>query len=235
MTGTGEKHDTHDHAIPPGWSYNPAAWSQRLPIVAMAFLGGAIAFYLTLFQWGILEEVWEPFFRGGPEFANGSVKILASPTSEMFPYPFTDAFLGTLGYVGDAVFGAIGGKRRWRTMPWVVILFGIMVGPLGAISIGLVITQPLAYDTFCTLCIVTAIISVLMIGPAMDEMLASLQYMRRVHDRGLPFWKYFLGRGGQEPLETSTATNPTIERRLAMDESSSPAPAPKDLFSGDAQ
>src|SRR5690606_20916580 len=178
-------------------------WSQRIPIVILAFVGGIMAFYLTLFQWNVVRTIWEPFFAGPPGYANGSARILKSPTSEIFPWPLTDGFLGFLGYVFDAVFGLIGGVKRWRTMPWVVIIFGLLVGPLGAVSIGLVITQPLAYDTFCTLCVGTAIVSVLMIGPAMDEMLASLQYMRLVKQRGLPFWKYFWGRGEQEYLHES--------------------------------
>lgn len=210
MTGTPETSQPppqeDDRGLPPGWDYNPAAWSQRLPIVLLAFLGGAIAFYLTMFQWGWVSTIWDPFFSGG-DAPNGSAKVLKSATSEMFAKYLpsslgflTDGFLGFLGYVGDAVTGLIGGTRRWRTMPWIVILFGILVGPLGAISIGLVMTQPLAYDTFCTLCCVTAVISVLMIGPAMDEMLASLQYMRRVKKLGKPFWRYFFGLGDQEPL-----------------------------------
>ena len=40
--------------------------------------------------------------------------------------PITDGFLGFLGYVFDALFGLIGGVLRWRTMPWVVILFGLL-------------------------------------------------------------------------------------------------------------
>src|SRR5688572_8181349 len=199
-TETGDSEQSSDDGIPPGWSYNPATWAQRIPIVLMAFVGGVAAFYLTLFQWNVVRTIWEPFFSGAPGYANGSAKILKSPTSEIFPWPITDGFLGFLGYVGDAVFGLVGGTLRWRTMPWVVIAFGVMVGPLGAVSIGLVITQPLAYDTFCTLCVFTALISVLMIGPAMDEMLASLQYMKRVKEHGRPFWRYFWGRGEQESL-----------------------------------
>jgi uncharacterized membrane protein len=166
--------------LPPGWSYNPATWSQRIPIVVLAFIGGVAAFYLTLFQWNVVKTIWEPFFSGGPEHANGSAKILKSPTSEMFPWPFTDGFLGFLGYVFDAIFGLIGGVRRWRAMPWVVIIFGLLVGPLGAVSIGLVITQPLAYNTFCTLCVFTAIVSDLIIGPSIDEMFTIINCVKNV-------------------------------------------------------
>jgi hypothetical protein len=58
----------------------------------------------------------------------------------------------------------------------------------------LVIAQPLLYDAWCTLCLASAVISVLMIGPAMDEALASLQYLRRTWDRGdSSLWQVFWG------------------------------------------
>jgi hypothetical protein len=43
------------------------------------------------------------------------------------------------------------------------------------------------------LCIVTAVISVVMISPALDEMLASLQYLQRVKQHGLSVWDAFWG------------------------------------------
>jgi uncharacterized membrane protein len=171
--------------IPPGWDYNPASWPQRIPIIVMAVIGFAVAGYLSLYQFRIIETVWEPFF------GNGSLTILNSPVSNMLPIP--DAALGALGYLADAVGGAIGGKRRWKTMPWIVVFFGVAVGPLGLVSIMLVVFQPVLFDAWCTLCLVTAAISVVMIGPAMDEVLASLQYLRRVKDSGKSLWRAFWG------------------------------------------
>lgn len=132
-----------------------------------------------------MATVWEPFF------GYGSTKILNSSVSHVLPIP--DAALGAFGYLVDAVTGAIGGTRRWRTMPWIVIVFGLAVGPLGFVSIMLVVFQPVLFDAWCTLCLSSAIISVLMIGPAMDEMLASLQYMKRAKDSGASTWKAFWG------------------------------------------
>ncbi len=173
----------HD-GIPPGWLYNPATWGQRAPIIALAVIGAAIAGYLTLYQYKLINDVWEPFF------GDGSRTILDSPLSDVLP--ISDAALGALAYVADAVSGAIGGRNRWKTMPWIVIVFAIFVGPLGAVSIGLVMAQPLLYDSWCTLCLTTAVISVLMIGPAMDEALASLQHVRRAALRGHG-WRTFWG------------------------------------------
>lgn len=171
---------------PPGWSYNPSTWGQRLPIIALALVGTAVATYLALYQVGVIEEVWEPFF------GDGSETILNSRVSHILPIP--DAALGAFGYLLDAVTGIIGGRQRWRRMPWIVILFGLAVGPLGGISILLVILQPVLLDAWCTLCLASAIISVVMIPPAMDEMLASMQHVRRRSDEGRSAWRVFWGR-----------------------------------------
>ena len=69
-------------------------------------------------------------------------------------------------------------------MPWVVIVFGVAVGPLGLTSVLLVIAQPLLYDAFCTLCLASAMVSLALIGPAFDEVLASLQQIQRVRRAG---------------------------------------------------
>jgi hypothetical protein len=130
-----------DRAVPPGWRANPSAWAERLPIAGAALVGFAIAAYLTLFQLGVLDRVWEPLF-------------------------------------GD--------------MPWIVMVLGVAVGPLGAASVLLVIAQPVLYHSWCTLCLASAVISVAMIGPAVDEVLASLQHLRRA---GGSLWRAFWGVG----------------------------------------
>lgn len=168
---------------PKGWSYNPSAWSQRIPVVGLALLGVVAAGYLSLYQLGIVDDVWEPFF------GEGSRRILDSRVSRIFPVP--DAVLGAVGYLVDAITGAIGGVERWRRRPWLVVLFGIAVGPLGLASVVLVILQPVMFDAFCTICLASALISVWMIGPAMDEVLASLQVLRRAHAGGRSVWKVF--------------------------------------------
>lgn len=169
--------------IPEGWDYNPSTWSQRLPIIVLALVGTTIAAYLAAFQLGVVSTVWEPFF------GDGSERILTSSVSHVLPIP--DAALGAFGYLADAATGAIGGRSRWRTMPWIVVLFGLAVGPLGAVSITLVILQPVMFDEWCTLCLASAAISLAMIGPAMDEFLASLQWLRRIHRTGGDVWHAF--------------------------------------------
>lgn len=178
-----ETRGTDEDHRPPGWDTNPSAWGERLPLVALALVGVAISAYLALFQLGVLKTVWDPFF------GDGSRTILTSGVSHVLPIP--DAALGAFSYLLDAVTGVIGGEERWRTRPWIVIIFGLAVGPLGATSILLVILQPVMYDAWCTLCLTSALISLAMIGPALDEMLASLQYLRAVHDDDGSLWAAF--------------------------------------------
>jgi uncharacterized membrane protein len=178
--------EDREDLAPPGWDTNPSVWSERMPIVILATVGFAIAVYLSLYQYGVIDTVFEPFFGSGSE------RILDSKVSEILP--IKDAAIGAIGYLLDAVTGVAYGQDRWRTRPWIVIVFGLAVGPLGGASILLVVLQPVLYDTFCTLCLATGI-SVLMIGPAMDEVLASLQFLRRAKDEGRSMWRAFWGLG----------------------------------------
>ncbi len=171
--------------IPPAWSYNPSAWPQRIPLLIIAGCGFLIALYLGLYQLNVFSNVWEPFFGGGTN------KVLTSSVSRSLPIP--DGILGALGYLMDLVTGVIGKEKRWKTKPWIVIIFGFAVGPLGMVSILLVIVQPVLLQTWCTLCLASALISILMISPAMDELLASLQYLQRVKKSGKSMWKAFWG------------------------------------------
>jgi len=174
-----------DSKIPPAWEYNPSAWKQRAPLVVIGFVGFCVAMYMGLYQLRLVGDVWEPFF------GDGSKKVLNSELSRMLPIP--DAILGAFGYLLDVVTGIIGGTKRWKTMPWMVIVFGIAVGPLGLVSVLLVIAQPVMVNAWCSLCLFTAILSVVMISPAMDELLASLQYLQRVKRNRLPVMKAFWG------------------------------------------
>lgn len=184
MTAQVHQADEQPH-MPPGWETNPSDWGERIPVVALAIVGLLIASYLGAYQLEFFDTVWEPFF------GDGSKTILNSGVSDVLPIP--DGVLGAFAYLVDAVSGVIGGRSRWRTMPWIVVVFGLAVGPLGAVSIILVILQPVLLDSWCTLCLASAVVSLLMIGPALDEMLVSLQYLKRVQRRGDSVWRAFWG------------------------------------------
>ena len=141
--------------------------------------------YLSFFQLKIIDHAWDPFF------GNSTEKVLSSKIAGALPIP--DALLGAWGYLTDVVTAPIGGTDRWKTKPWIVIIFGVAVGPLGLVSIFLVIAQPILVGYWCTLCLCSALISVWMISPAMDELLASLQYLQRVKHHRQSLWKAFWG------------------------------------------
>lgn len=140
--------------IPPGWDYNPAAWSQRLPIIALAVIGLLTSRYLAAYQLGHVDSVWEPFFSGGADPKNGTEEIITSDVSRAWPVP--DAAVGALTYALEILTGIVGSTRRWRTMPWLVLLFGLMIVPLGVVSITFIVIQPILIGTWCTLCLIAA-------------------------------------------------------------------------------
>jgi hypothetical protein len=53
--------------IPPGWDFSPSSWLQRIPIIALAFVGLFISRYLAAYQLGHIDAAWDPFFGDGSE------------------------------------------------------------------------------------------------------------------------------------------------------------------------
>src|SRR3546814_16778235 len=48
--------------MPLAWSYSHSTYTQRIPIVALAFVGLFISRYLAAFQLGHFHSVWDRFF-----------------------------------------------------------------------------------------------------------------------------------------------------------------------------
>ena len=184
---------------------NPSAWSQRLPIVALALVACGVSIYLALYQWRIIGAAWDPFFGEGTE------KVLDSHASEQMRrwIRIPDAALGAIGYLSEAVFGLAGSTRRWQYRPWLVLLFGLDVIPLGIVSVVLVVVQGFVVKAWCTLCLFTAVISLILVVLAYDEVWATIVYLRRTwrstHSPAI-LWKVF--RGGAD----ETAATVALER-----------------------
>jgi uncharacterized membrane protein len=107
-----------------------------------------------------------------------------------------DAALGAVAYLGDAVFGLAGSTARWKDRPWLVVLFGIDVIPLGGVSAILVLVQTTVLAEWCFLCLVTAVISLILVYWAYDEVWSSLLFLRRVWQRSRSpqvLWTVFWG------------------------------------------
>jgi hypothetical protein len=170
-------------ATPPGWTYNPSSWPQRAPIIALAFLSFLAARQMATFQLGYTSSAWDPFFGDGTE------RVLTSEVSRA--WPVSDAGLGAMTYLIEMLMGLMGDQRRWRTMPWMVAGFGVIVVPLGIVSIALVIMQPLVVGAWCTLCLFTAAAMLLMIPLTLDEVVAMVQMIVRERRRGRSAWSVF--------------------------------------------
>jgi nucleoside-diphosphate-sugar epimerase/uncharacterized membrane protein len=180
---------------PPGWTYSPSSWLQRLPVIALGAFGLLVSRALTAYQLGHVGGVWEPFFHGAHGL-DGTETVITSSVSRAWPIP--DAGLGGVAYVFEVLMGAMGDGRRWRTMPWMVAMFGIVVVPLGIVSITFIVIQPIVIGTWCTLCLVTAAAMLAMIPLSVDELVAMGQYLAQARRRGAAFWPTFF-RGGAQP------------------------------------
>lgn len=175
--------------VPPGWDYNPSTWLQRMPIAVLALLGIILARYLAAYQLGHIESAWDPFFGAEP---NGTERIITSDMSRA--WPVSDAGVGVMAYMLELLMAVMGDARRWRTMPWMVAGFGIVVVPLGAVSIFFIIAQPIFIGTWCTLCLVQALAMLIMMPYALDELVAMGQFLKDARRRGKPFWRsFFMG------------------------------------------
>lgn len=170
--------------VPPGWSYNPSSWPQRMPVIFFGFVGWMLARYLSAYQLGYIHEVFDPFFPNSE-----TVNVITSKVSKAFPV--SDAGLGALAYSLEALLGAKGSSKRWHTMPWLVVVFGILVVPLGFTSLLLIMLQPIAVGSWCGLCLLMGACMLFMLALTVDEVVATLQYLAQVRREKQSLWRHF--------------------------------------------
>ena len=177
-------------SIPPGWTYSPSTAAQRFPIVVMGVIGLLISRHLTAYQFGHIDTAWEPFFAGSAaDPRNGTEEIITSWVSEAWPIP--DAGLGAVSYLIEILMAVMGTRTRWRTMPWMVTFFGILVVPLGVVSIYFIIIQPILLGTWSTLALIAGLAMLIMIPFALDELVAMGQFLYWSKCRGKPLIRTF--------------------------------------------
>jgi uncharacterized membrane protein len=186
----------------PPWKYNPSSWRQRIPICLLAGVAFLISTYMALYQWRLIDGVWDPVF------GEQSRHVLDSDVSERMRgwFRVPDAAFGAIAYLGDLVFGLAGSTRRWQYRPWLVLLFGLDVIPLGVVSAVLVFMQGTVVGAWCFLCLVTAVISIILIALAYDEVWSSLMYLKRVWLKTRvvrAVWDAFWGRPSREAGEVA--------------------------------
>lgn len=194
--------------IPPGWTYNPSSWPQRAPIIALALLGFFLARQMSAFQLQHVPTLTDPFFGLGTE------TVLTSEVSRAFP--ISDAGLGAVAYMVEFLMGFMGDKRRWRTMPWMVTFFGILVVPLGVVSITLIILQPLSVGAWCTPCLIAAAAMLVMIALTLDEVVAMGQFLFQARREGQSLWRVFWLGGTLRELPDVGPTHSDVVSAKAM-------------------
>ena len=177
--------------VPPGWTYNPSAWTQR---IADHRAGTGRPLRLPL-SGGL--STGPDRRRVGTVLRGRRGRSAERHRGDHHPsvseaWPVSDAAVGGYTYMLEILTGIVGSRMRWRTMPWLVILFGLMIAPLGITSIFFIIIQPIVIGTWSTLALIAAAAVLVQIPYSLDELLATLQFMRRRVEAGRSWLRVFL-------------------------------------------
>jgi hypothetical protein len=73
---------------------------------------------MTAFQLGHISQIWDPLFGKGTEI------VITSWISKSFP--ISDAGLGAIFYLVEAIFSLAGDEKRYRTSSWMIVCFGLI-------------------------------------------------------------------------------------------------------------
>ena len=104
--------------------------------------------------------------------------------------------------------GIAGSRLHWRTMPWLVVLFGLMIAPLGITSISFIIIQPVVIGTWSIIALIGAAAVLIHIPYSLDELLTTLQFLRRRAQAGQNWLRiFFVGDTDEVPKTRSVEAN----------------------------
>lgn len=154
----------------------PSALPRRLAVAVLAFAGFLVSMQLAFFQYGLTHTMWEPWF------GDGSARVLDSAFSRALPV--RDAAIGAAAYLLEFVLELAGGTRRWRR-PWPVLLLGLVAAGMALTAAGLVLMQAFVVHAFCTLCLVSAALSLSVPLLVAEEVAAAWKQVRRGRRYGL--------------------------------------------------
>jgi hypothetical protein len=117
----------------------------------------------------------------------------------------SDAAVGGYTYLLEILTGIVGSRLRWRTMPWLVVLFGLMIAPLGITSIFFITIQPIVIGTWSVIALIGAAAVLVQIPYSLDELLATLQFLRRRAKAGQNWLRVLIVGDTDEMGETEKA------------------------------
>lgn len=125
---------------------------ERTVMAVLAALGAVVSLYLGIYQLGAIGTVWDPLFGSASSHA-----VLRSTFSRALPVP--DGLIGAANYTAEFVLDLAGPPDRARTRPGIVLLFAIPVAAGAITGAALVAAQILILGQFCTLCLLSALLS----------------------------------------------------------------------------
>ncbi|MBS0625137.1 MAG: vitamin K epoxide reductase [Verrucomicrobia bacterium] len=178
------------------YRYQPSAMGQRVLICFIAAIAVIVATYMGLYEWQLIDSVWDPVFGKETE------DVLNSEVSHILRIwmRLPDAVMGSVAYLGDILFALAGSVQRWKDRPWLVLLFGLDVIPLSGVSATLVLLQGTVVGAWCFPCLITAAVSITLMCLAYDEVRTSILLLIRVWKRTRDkrfVWDTFWGKASQ--------------------------------------
>ncbi len=153
------------HVPPEAWTFDPSGWRERGPVLLLALVAAGLSFHLGMYQLHWIAHVWDPLF------GQGSERVLTSRFSKLFPVP--DALIGTGGYLTEAALSVLGGRRRYRTRPWLVLLYGAAVIGGAGVGVSFALIQGAIVGHWCTLCLCNSLIGVAILVLSWPEVYAA--------------------------------------------------------------
>ena len=118
-----------------------------------------------------------------------------------------------LAYGAELLLLALGGRDRWRSLPWACLALGAVLSTGAIVSIGLIVVQPTVAGDWCTLCLVSAALSLALFALGIGEARAAWQHLRRAQRQGVPLGDAFWGRAASASSRPLPA--PPRERPLS--------------------
>lgn len=148
------------HESPPAPA-GPGAGGVPLRLVLLAGFGALVASLLTLMQLRVIGS-WDPVFGAASTDA-----VLHSNFSRALPVP--DALLGALAYAAETGLGLAASPGRTRVHPWIPAVFEALALATAAGGLALVAVQALVVHHWCSLCLLSTLVSlavVVLAGPS---------------------------------------------------------------------
>jgi uncharacterized membrane protein len=98
-----------------------------------------------------------------------------------------------MAYGTEFVLTFIGGRSRWRTAPWTVLAFGFVILNGAFVSVLLISMQAFLVNAWCTLCLTSAAISLVIFALGVEEPWAGIKHLLNVRREGGSLWRALWG------------------------------------------